>query len=339
MMTRVTAVVLTYNRKELLQRCLDAIQAQTRPCDDLLIINNASTDGTREMLDSEKFSAIKIYSLKKNVGAAGGFNTGFRMAYDNGADLIWMMDDDVIPEPDALEKLLDADALLAEKGVGRSYLVSLAYSNSGRLTNLPQLADKLPSCWPNYLEHGLVAVGFSTFVSILVPRDTLEKYGLPISSMFIWGEDAEFTLRVTREEPGYLVGGSKVAHVRAMEAGIDILAETNSVRLSYYRYYVRNNIFLALKYKTRRRFISVLAVNAWLVMKLLVKGQFHKANIVMEGLVESIRFRPVIETVSSVYDYSNIEMTAPKSDVWIEDDNKFDTSRSDMAYQGTRRLS
>ncbi|WP_165789418.1 glycosyltransferase family 2 protein [Billgrantia endophytica] len=338
-MTRITAVVLTYNRKELLQRCLDAIQAQTRPCDDLLVINNASTDGTREMLESERFSSIKIYSLKKNIGAAGGFNTGFRMAYDNGADQIWMMDDDVIPEPDALEKLLDANALLDEKGVGRSYLVSLAYSNSGRLTNLSQLADRHPSSWPTYLEHGLVAVGFSTFVSILVPRDTLEKYGLPISSMFIWGEDAEFTLRVTREEPGYLVGSSKVAHVRAMEVGIDILAETNPARINYYRCYVRNNIFLARKYKTRRRLLSVLAVNVSLVMKLLVKGEFRKANIVLDGMVESIRFRPVVELVSSGYDYSNIEITAPKSGVWTEDANKLDINRSGMAYQGTRHLS
>lgn len=310
-MKKVIAVVLTYNRMELLQKCLDALFSQTRPCDEILVINNASTDGTQELLESGHYPGIKIYSLNKNLGAAGGFNAGFRLAYDNGADQVWMMDDDVIPDPDALEKLLDADALLDEAGARRSYLVSLAYSKQkGQWTNLPYLSDRHGSSWPSFLKHGLVAIGYSTFVSILVPRETLEKHGLPIKSMFIWGEDAEFTLRITREDPGYLVGTSLVQHLRP-GAGLNIAAETNSARIAYYRYFVRNNIFLARKYKTRRRLLSVIFVNISLMNRLLLSGEFHKASIVMRGVVQGVRFSPDVQTLGEDFDYSNIELSIP----------------------------
>ncbi|MDN3555272.1 glycosyltransferase family 2 protein [Halomonas maura] len=313
MMTRVIAVVLTYNRKELLHQCLEAIQAQTRPCDDIIVINNASTDGTLEMLNNASLSDIKIYTLRENKGAAGGFNLGFRVAYDNGADHVWMMDDDVVPEPTALEALLDADALLEEKRTPRSYLISMAYSEAGKLTNLPFLSERHKTRWPQYLEHGLVAVGSSTFVSILVPRRILEAYGLPIAQMFIWGEDAEFTLRITREAPGYLVGDSKVAHLRAGTGGISILPETNPSRITYYSHFVRNNIFLARKYKTRRRLASVLWFNLMLVLKLLHRKEPGKARIVLKGMLQSLCFYPRAEPVHATYDDTCIELsvTAP----------------------------
>ncbi|SFU33764.1 dTDP-4-dehydrorhamnose reductase [Halomonas korlensis] len=322
-MTRVIAVVLTYNRQELLQCCLDAIQQQTRRCDDILVINNASTDGTREMLESGKYSDLKVYSLKKNMGAAGGFNAGFRLAYDNGADYVWMMDDDVIPETTALERLLEADALLEEKGAKRTYLLSTAFTETGQSTNTPQISDKRNEAghfgWPEQLEHGLVAVCSGTFVSILLPRSTLKQYGLPISSMFIWGEDAEFTLRITREAPGYLVGASRVAHIRHGGASISIVAETNPVRIGYYKNFVRNNIFLARKYKTRRRLFSVLFNNVVLTIKMLLKGEPRKAYVVMVGLTQSLFFNPHSERVDADYDYSNIEKsTTHQADTYVD---------------------
>ena len=322
-MARVIAVVLTYNRQELLQRCLDAIQGQTRRCDDILVINNASTDGTCEMLESGKYPDLKVYSLKKNTGAAGGFNAGFRLAYDNGADYVWMMDDDVIPETTALERLLEADALLEEKGAKRTYLLSTAFSETGQATNTPQISDRRNGAgyfgWPEQLEHGLVAVGSGTFVSILLPRSTLKQYGLPISSMFIWGEDAEFTLRITREVPGYLVGASRVTHVRHGGATISIVSETNPVRIGYYKNFVRNNILLARKYKTRSRLISVLFNNVALVIKLVFRRQPRKAYVVMTGILQSFAFSPRNERVDADYDYSNIEKsTTNKAENYVD---------------------
>ncbi|QOR39297.1 glycosyltransferase family 2 protein [Billgrantia diversa] len=318
MENKVIGVILTYNRKELLKRCLKAVHSQTRPCDMVLVINNASTDGTLEYLTCGKYPDIKVYTMKKNVGAAGGFNAGFRLAYDNGADHIWMMDDDVIPDSEALEKLLQADEFLANKGMKKSYLLSTAYTELGQVCNTPQVSNARNGAgyfdWPEQLKHGLVAIGSGTFVSILVPRSTLEKYGLPISSMYIWGEDAEFTLRITQEQPGYLVGNSHVVHLRHGGGTISIVAESNPTRIGYYKNFIRNNLYISKIYKTRRRTISILFNNMFLVLKMLARKKIYKAWVITLGLAQSFGYKPKVDHVNSTYDYSSVSVSFPESD-------------------------
>ncbi len=298
-MNKIFAVVLTYNRKDLLKRCLDAIYAQTRPCDGVIVIDNASTDGTEQMLLQERFPFLKVYVLSENIGASGGFNAGFRIAYKNGADFVWMMDDDVIPEPDALLRLEESDALLNSEGIDHSYLLSTAYTEKGLITNSPHLDDRLNRInyqnWPLTLQHGIVPIRRATFVSILVPRSTLSEHGLPLASMFIWGEDSEYTLRITEDAPGFLVGASKVQHLRQESGSIDIVAERNPNRIEYHRHLIRNEMFVARKYYKQRRVVMA-TLHQWKVMfKLLRRGEFHKAGIVLRGLMESGRFRPMSE--------------------------------------------
>jgi dTDP-4-dehydrorhamnose reductase len=333
-MSRVIAVVLTYNRKELLKRCLEAIQLQTRPCDDVIVINNASTDGTLEMLESGEHEGLHVYTLKKNVGAAGGFNAGFRMGYENGADHVWMMDDDVIPQPTALEELLEADAFLEKKGRKRAYLLSTAYTEEGQITNTPQLNYMRNQAgypdWPAELQHGLAAVGSGSFVSILVPRRVLDEYGLPISSMFIWGEDAEYTLRITRDAPGYLVGSSKVAHIRHGGGTISIVKETNPIRIGYYKNFVRNNIYVARTYKTRRRVASIFFKNFWLAGKMLLKGKFKKACVISAGVLQGMWFHPEQESIDSQYDYTSINKSQSTGERGIVESESIEENKSDM---------
>ncbi|UAW98691.1 glycosyltransferase family 2 protein [Halopseudomonas nanhaiensis] len=302
-MNKIFAVVLTYNRKDLLKRSLDAIYAQTRPCDGVIVIDNASTDGTEQMLLQQQYPLLKVYVLSENIGASGGFNAGFRIAYKNGADFVWMMDDDVIPEPDALLRLEEADAVLTREGIDRSYLLSTAFTEKGQVTNSPHLDDRLNRIkyqnWPLTLQYGVVPVRRATFVSILVPRSTLREHGLPLASMFIWGEDSEYTLRVTEDAPGFLVGASKVQHLRQESGSIDILAERNPNRIEYHRHLIRNEMFVARKYYKQRRVIMA-KLHQWKVMfKLLRRGELHKASIVLRGLMESGRFRPMSEAADA----------------------------------------
>ena len=97
----VTAVVVTYNRKDLLIECLEAIQSQSYPVSSILLIDNASTDGTHDALNDKGFLKNNnfIYCLMEtNLGGAGGFHEGFRRAAKLKNDFIWIMDDDTVPE-------------------------------------------------------------------------------------------------------------------------------------------------------------------------------------------------------------------------------------------------
>lgn len=100
---KITAVIVTYNRLGLLKTCLKSVQEQSRKPDEIIVINNGSTDNTQEWLSAQN---VTTYT-KENNGGAGGFSYGIKTAYNNGTDWIWLMDDDVIPENDALQQLVN----------------------------------------------------------------------------------------------------------------------------------------------------------------------------------------------------------------------------------------
>jgi glycosyltransferase involved in cell wall biosynthesis len=209
---RIVAVVVTYNRKELLQEALAAIRAQTRPPDSVVVVDNQSTDGTAEVMAKLAEPGYLYYErLESNLGGAGGFNRGMRRAYELGADWLWCMDDDCVAEPTALERLLDplGSSEIRER---TGYLASrvLWVDRSPCLMNLPvahwfwiQPFDDQPQ---------LTRIVGSSLVSMLVSRTALERVGLPVKEFFVWFDDAEFSRRISSAMPAYLVRDSVVLH-------------------------------------------------------------------------------------------------------------------------------
>ena len=302
-MEQIFAVVLSYKRKDLLKRCLEAISQQNRRCDGIVVVDNASHDGTEEMLQQLPLANLKIYVLSRNTGASGGFSAGFRIAYQLGAAFVWMMDDDVIPEPDALQQLIEARQRLLAQGQPHSFLLSLAYTEDGQLTNVPRVDERTNAIdygnWPALLDLGVIPVRPATYVSILVPRESLERHGLPLAPMFMWGDDTEFTLRISQEAPGYLVAASKVRHLRRVSGTIDICRETDPARIALHRHFIRNEFFVARRYSGKRRMVSVLLSRMLLVVRLVRGGQFTRAKIVLHGLREAFGFNPSIEAADA----------------------------------------
>jgi GT2 family glycosyltransferase len=294
-MPKVTAVILTYNRSALLRRCLQAVIDQVHQCDCIIVVDNGSTDDTLEILKSEWIDRVTIYALPNNIGAAGGFNVGLHLAYQQGADFIWLMDDDVIAEATALERLLKAESFLRAQEISPPYLVSNAQSPEGLPTNTPEIHFALNSMaystWPLFLDQCIVPVGRATFVSILLPRETIKQFGLPIADLFIWGEDMEFTMRITRNGPGYLVGNSRVIHVRAAAGAPDVRKETDPRRIKYFYYLKRNQMFM----RRRLRHGSVtkhILRQVRLAAELLLAAEYHKAKIVTIGTIHGLFFDP-----------------------------------------------
>jgi GT2 family glycosyltransferase len=206
----VCAVVVTYNRAELLAECLDRLQAQTRPPDRILVLDNASTDETPELLATR--DGIEVLRLEENGGASGGFASGIQHAYDTGdEDWFWLLDDDTFADPGCLAALLDG----ARRAPARpSLLASVVRWRDGRLhpMNPPWLRPRPRARVAEAAQAGLAPIRAATWVSTLVHRDAVTEHGVPPAPWFIWLEDIDYTARVLRDGEGYLVPDSVAWH-------------------------------------------------------------------------------------------------------------------------------
>lgn len=261
---KISAVIVTYNRKEMLLQCVKALCDQTVQPDDVYIIDNHSTDGTREYLveagvlsenptqeQLDRKCAIHYQLLADNLGGAGGFAKGISLAYQNGADAVWIMDDDVLPEKDCLEAILEGKEKIRGKV---SFLASAVRGAQGEAMNVPKL-DKRQflqyTDWYEYLEYGIVNIKKATFVSLLICREAIERCGVPWEPFFIWGDDSEYTQRLIRDYgPAYMVGTSKVVHLRGSREELSIVKEENKNRIPLYYYYYRNNFIGFWEYES-----------------------------------------------------------------------------------------
>ena len=145
------AVVVTHNRIDLLRQCVAQLENQICACD-ILIVDNASTDGTAQWLESQP--DLHCRNTGANLGGAGGFNLGMRWAVEAGYDYVWVMDDDCLPQPDALEKLLEADRIL-EGNYGWLSSVALWTDGSECIMNRQKLNKRFYEFSP-LLKYGLV---------------------------------------------------------------------------------------------------------------------------------------------------------------------------------------
>jgi GT2 family glycosyltransferase len=251
---KIIALVVTYNRKELLIECIAALRAQTRIPDEIVVVDNASTDGTSALFSSGGELAGDDIAYKRmniNSGGAGGFYKGMEYCRDRG-DRIWLMDDDCIPEPTCLECLLLADKKLAEERV--SFLASQVKGPDGEAMNLPTV-DMTPSsngypAWYLHLGESFVKIRTATFVSVLLNCDAVHQVGLPLPWYFLWGDDTEYTLRLTRDYgPAYFVGCSVAVHKRVNARQLSVWTEDNPNRIDMYFYFVRNQLFNIREYQ------------------------------------------------------------------------------------------
>ena len=192
-MNTVAIVIVTYNRRAILQNTLHACLSQEVPTQ-LYVVNNASTDGTKEYLDdfTRKHSHVTVTHMTTNTGGAGGFAQGMQEAFEAGHEWLWLMDDDVMPTPEGLKTLL-AQA----KTIGRPCcLYPAKRCADGRLFDFEyRISRKTLRRWrvsslPALEAGALVPSNSGNFEGALVHRAVIEKIGLPDSRFFICWDDA-----------------------------------------------------------------------------------------------------------------------------------------------------
>lgn len=317
-MTRIAAVVVTYNRKALLLECLDCLQKQYLPNEqqepfslDILIIDNASTDGTNAAIMSLSASSnaptldqprtslnypVHYYNTKANLGGAGGFNYGMRKAVEEGYDYVWVMDDDCMPHEDTLLGFLNASTKL--KG-DYGYLSSVCRWTDGSICTMNTQRHPLTKNITDFSPE-LQRATLASFVSLFVPARIIKELGLPIKDFFIWSDDWEFTRRISRKYPCYVVGTSVVTH-KSKSNGVGNIALDSEEKISRYKLAYRNDVVFYRREGIKGYgYIFIRGLyHAFLVLTKAKSKKGERLKTILEGNLEGLRFHPEIEYISS----------------------------------------
>ena len=293
----VSAVIVTYNRKKLLLECIESLLGQKTRVDlKIHIIDNASTDGTREALNTYvKNEKIHYSNTGANLGGAGGFEFGVREVAKGGYDYIWIMDDDTIPTESALQELLNASCEIKEHG----FLSSLAVWIDGSICTMNvQRKDIMRKLNLSELKCEIVPVQYATFVSLFIPISVVREIGAPIGEFFIWGDDWEYTRRISKKYPSFVVTSSKVIHKTGTNIGCDISDDVPE-RIQRYKYGFRNEAYIGRQDGLKGRAYRWMKVGKN-IFKVLVKSKTAKKerlNVIIDGIKEGRRFYPVSKPI------------------------------------------
>ncbi|WP_404320446.1 glycosyltransferase family 2 protein [Arthrobacter luteolus] len=227
----VAAVVVSYNRVDLLRKCLSALQSQDRQPDEIILVDNGSTDGSVAMV-REEFPDVSVFETGANLGGAGGFAWGIEHAIAAGHDCAWLMDDDAEPLPGSLAPLVKAMECATERpGFVTSLVLNPEGSpNSGHLPDLTPAPEKQLTA--NAL--GGIAVDSASFVGVLIDLVAAAKMPLPYADFFIWFDDAEYTRRLSRSTFGMMLPDSRISHPEKQN-------QTDMGGRLFY--YIRNNLW------------------------------------------------------------------------------------------------
>lgn len=265
------AVVVTYNRKNWLLKNIEALLAQSRSLDEIVIVDNASTDGTYDFVEGlvDANKCIKYYTLPENTGGSGGFSWGVKKAYEHGADYIWGMDDDAIPMENALENLLNASICIGK--------TAALWSN----------------CEKKVMNSEMEKVETWMFVGFFLPREIVSAVGFPRDDYFIYWDDHEYALRIQKKGYSiYKIRNSVIEHQDAVKNNYPELRfgpiHMNMFKMADWRvyYYIRNSI-LSYQWNEKQKYIMVFSEAPKMLIKTFVfrTGQW---KIVLKGLKDGL---------------------------------------------------
>lgn len=198
----VAVVIVTFNRADLLSGMLDGLAAQTHPPQAVFVIDNASGDHTRDVLDRRDLP-LRVTHSSENLGGAGGFHLGVGQAYDAGFDRIWLMDDDVVPAPDCLAVLMahPGPCLMAVREDLEGRLVEKSALHFD-LKNPLRMRPKTSSVDQTYASRAdlpaELAIENVAFEGFMTHRRVIDAIGLPDPSFFIFYDDVDFAVRARR---------------------------------------------------------------------------------------------------------------------------------------------
>lgn len=238
MQKKVFAVVVTYNRADVLKKSLESIIGQSgKKIDHLYIVVNSKDIETLDVIQeySYEYPGLISHDLYDNVGPAGGFYYGIKKFTESGYDYVWLMDDDIFPDPSCLE-------------------------------NLVSKTNKHSFIYPTVLKPSGETVEAFGWWGVLISREVVQEAGMPLKELFYWIEDTEYLQNRIHWK-------NKIEVYRSTEARVLHLHKRALKRPDWYYYYVmRNTLHYRFRYFSlnKRSLIRVTYLFVNMVYKILI---------------------------------------------------------------------
>ncbi len=245
----VASVTVAYNAARVLPRQMEALLRQTRSLQEIVVVDNASTDGTGQLL-AERYPQVTVLRMSENVGAGGALEAGVGYsALRKRHDWIWTFDDDSVPDDDALEALLEG-----------TESVRNADGEVGIVAPLPVHRESGTCYYPLLWRDGYLRpstellqqpIWFADLVIVsgcMVRREVVEEIGLPRADFFMDFIDFEYCLRARSH--GYriaVITRAKLAHEIgvAREVRLPGYSRLWSNQAPWREYYISRNLVYA----------------------------------------------------------------------------------------------
>lgn len=289
---KIVAITVTYNRTRTLRKCLDALLGQTRPVDEIVVVDNNSCEEEKQQLEvmTAQHSHIHLILLDDNLGGAGGFEAGMKAAKKLAPDWYWLMDDDAYPRKDCLETLLSHGRTLPNAGgvCPAIYGMDLQRFQMFHHKRLSRIMLKNSPVVRQYEDlEEVTEEDANAFVGPLFPKAVVDNLGIADGSLFIYGDDAEYTYRVSRKYKLYLIKSAVIDHQDA-----PVTNENMTPKGWWKEYYCNRNQYFMIREFHKNTFVRYLAYGLFsarliaIMVKSKIKG-YHKLRSLM--IIKSIR--------------------------------------------------
>ena len=260
-------VIVTYNRAALLRECVSQVEKQTVPASKIIVVNNASTDGTTAYLEelAKRDNVYQIIQCSRNLGGAGGFAKGMACAMNSSVDCVLLIDDDAMLSADYMERLLAARDRNPQYGAFAGCVLVDGKIDTNQRKNFSKAGMLFRNCKEALYQNAYFVCETASFCGMLVDKIIMDKIGLPNAEYFIFHDDVEYSIRINQFSK-FLVVPSAVLHHKT-ERGA---AKRYPRRYDWHDYYaVRNRIWYVMEHGTM---LDRLVNGADLLLRVIIRN-------------------------------------------------------------------
>jgi GT2 family glycosyltransferase len=278
----VYVVVLAWNHVEDTIECLESIMASDYDPFKVLLVDNASTDNTIDIV-SNRFSEVEIVRSDKNLGVSGGYNLGMRVAYEKGADYLLIANNDISIHPKMISHLVDALEKHPQAGMGMPKIFHY-YGDRSRLwcagaywRKFPPTVKMLGYNVRDSEEYSKIKeIAYAPSCCLILRREAIEVAGYFDTAYFFYFDDWDYSSRINR-------AGFKILFVpdAIMWHKVSISTQKSDKPAQWWTYYGRSTVRYYIKYSNG---FQLNLFSLWFIIRECLQGNFKRIHPFIIGI-------------------------------------------------------